>query len=747
MPPRRANKTKAQRAFEQEKARVGQILFERGEVPPPKDVFDEAWLRQWNADEALLARKPEILQILLGRGEAPPTGGMTIPWLQTWDAAEDARVKAEAKREEHARYNAKRKASPERDNRLREAKNAKRRAQTTGDAGTQHAAAQPVVAQPMVAEGDGENLQALKADFVRVAKLEAEYAMFYGTKAYRDDVSDADDDNDGPLLDDLSDDEDFPEASDDLTEDLGPPQKKQKTEGQQSSVTDSTKKPADEIRVKLVGWKRKGNARKALAQQRAAKLSSTSDCAIFEEIGNGLQDEDEVLDESEKKATVQNLPLRFRMSSDPRLGVPAVDAAVDFEDKERLERFEETARNIIRFLKTTANEFLELPKSVKRRTWKPMVSGMLTMLRNASEEYLLECLFSGIDDSVRSTLGKPDFTVDDLVNLPGGSVDQNIEKGVYVDILHIMHGSRQIQQLYVGAATGKFGLAQRWNQYLTKKLSKETGKHALEVMKSDSTVCLRALARYGQTPYPWLVCLAETFFMLYLGTIEDPGHRPDPGHCKEPFINDTLYKNVRECRRFAGLTSRIAVGLNSTWSLSQGYRYWVAYAKSACGNCSRKIVPRKDPLWEPMAFVSINPERPGEEVECRNCMAYRRRMGVNRPLREEKKLMHRKTVRTPKLCQGPNCTKELLMPGEVEVHFHKYQSNDQRSPYQCPVTGKHVPRVFQNDRVLQGRCYWVCNSCSTSKMGFASQLSGKRVGYSYAAAAYKKRQASSSEAS
>ena len=663
---------------------------------------------------------------------------MTVQWLRTWDAAEDARVKAEA---QHA-----------------EAEAQRVKAEARAEANAEARAEAKAYAQAKSRVDAFE-----KAEWNCRAKEQAEYDMFHGTSASNEHDPDAgsstigdDEDRCGSLPDDQDylsdDDEDLLEAlysmaeqeSIQNSEDLGPPQKKQKTEGQQSSVTKPVNKPATVIRVRLMGWRKRGNARKALAQERAAKLLDKSDNAIFAETGVGLEDEDQVLDDAEKEATVENLPARFRMSTDPRLGVPAVHTAADVDEKERLERFNETALKIIRFLKSTAKEYWDLPKSTKRTTWQPMVRGNLTLLKNASEEYLLECLLSGISDSVRSTLGKPDFTIDDLVNLPGGSVDQNIEKGVYVDILHLLHGTDTIRQLYVGAAAGKFGLAQRWHKYLTKRAGQETGKHSKELMKEGSTVCLRALARYGYTPYPWLVCFAETFFMLYLGTIEDPGYRAEPGHRAEAYLNDALYKKVKACRLSAGLTSRIAVGLNSTWSLSQGYR-WAAYANTACLVCKRKEVSKKDASWEPDTFISCNPERPGESVVCMNCLAYRKKFGFDRTPAKEARLEYRKTVPVPKVCQAPKCSHLLMSVHEQEQFFERCHADDERVPISCPLIGKWVHRIFQHDKILLGKHYWVCAVCQTTQMGYKSLLAGTKVNWGYFT--YKKTQALSSKAS
>lgn len=423
-------------------------------------------------------------------------------------------------------------------------------------------------------------------------------------------------------------------------------------------------------------------------------------------------------------ATVQSLPQKFRIDGDPRLGEPELDVSSNIDEEERHGRFTETARQIIRFLQFCASAYLMLPEETKCTTWKPMVPGMLQLLSRSSEDFILENLLSGIDNPVRFALGNPDFTLDDLVNLPRLPMAKILEKGVYVDILNVQEDNHLSRYLYVGAAGGKFGLAQRWQQYLDRRVKNESGKHSRGVMQDNLTVCLRGLAHYAHSSYPWLVCFAESFSMLYLGTIQNPGYRPEEGSRSGPFVNDQLYENAELCRQAAGLPTPLSTGVNTTWSLVQGYR-WGNY-RSVCINCGRKMVPRSDPRWEPLVFVSRDPQRPGEQVECHNCEVSRKQMGVTRNLGLEKRLEFRKTVPIPKKCQNPDCRHKLVPLEDLESFYEKNYQKGRRTLRQCLTTGRWVPRVFQHDDILFGRHYWVCSSCSVNRMGYAHQVPRKR---------------------
>ncbi|EUC32906.1 hypothetical protein COCCADRAFT_37255 [Bipolaris zeicola 26-R-13] len=416
------------------------------------------------------------------------------------------------------------------------------------------------------------------ANVLLLNKEETEENSYANPRAFTDD--------DDWMVDD-DDNDDAINAIQSTFEETNTSQDTEETEMQQSSVDNSAKKKR--YYPRLLGFKRKGNARKNAAKLQAMNALPGHESEIFEETGVHLKDEDQILGEEEKKATVENMPPKYRMDSDPRLGELEVDTTSHIQEGERHDRFVETARKIVSFLKSSASTYRNLPREAKKTTWKPMVSGLLTLMCRASEDFLLENLLSGIDNSVRFTLGNLDFTLDDLVNLPRWSVTKNLEKGVYVDILHIKEELEQIRQLYVGSATGKFGIAQRWYQYLQRRVKHEYGRHSKAILKPNLTVCLRGLAQYDDTRYPWLVCFAETFFMVYLGTVTDPGWRPTTGDIREAFINDELYELVGACRRAAGLPAPLSVGLNSTWSLCQGYRGGLNI-NSACFNCERKKV-------------------------------------------------------------------------------------------------------------------------------------------------------------
>ncbi|KAJ5027404.1 hypothetical protein J3E73DRAFT_381156 [Bipolaris maydis] len=344
-----------------------------------------------------------------------------------------------------------------------------------------------------------------------------------------------DEDNEWIMVDDDEDnDDETTNAIQSTFEETNTSQDKEEADIHQPSVDCSAE--SKRFYPRLLGFQRKGNARKTAAKRQAMIALPGNESEIFEETGVHLKDEDQILDEEEMQATVQNL------------GKLEVDTTSYIQEGERQDRFVETARKIVSFLKSAASKC------------------------RASEDFLLENLLSGIDNSVHFTLGNLDFTLDDLVNLPRWSVAKNLEKGVYVDVLHIKEEFEQIRQLYVGSATGKFGFAQRWYEYMQRLVKHKCGRHDQAVLKPNSTVCLRGLAQYDDTRYPWLICFAETFFMIYLGTVTDPVWRPTEDDVRRFYINNELYELVEACRRAAGLPAPLSVGLNSTWSLCQGYR-------------------------------------------------------------------------------------------------------------------------------------------------------------------------------
>ena len=557
--------------------------------------MDEAWLQQWRAIEE---RKAVATKALLSKGESLPLGGITDDQLHAWEAAEaaeeqraqaaeverlaaeDERLAAEAKAETKAAKAKEMLADPE---------SAVQR--LAAECKAKEQAAAEAEAEQLAFEARMENDHDGLAEAIYLELDKAETAQLAAEANVENDTS-------GPVVyDPLDDDDEFSRAMHlALQEELDLPEETEEAETEQPSVVESGEsKPANMYPIRIWGYKNNGNARRALAKA-AAQLDSPVDMALSTETGVGVEDEDQALNNQEKKASVQNLPTRLRMdpTSDLSLGSFLFDTFSTVEEKERHERFVEIARKIICFLKSTASDYLRLDPESKKTAWKPIVPGLLSLLSRGSEDFLLENLLSGIDIPVRSTLGNPDFTIDDLVSLPGWSIEKNIEKSVYVDIVHIKEQLELIRQLYVGAASGQFGLAQRWHDYLRPAENKVSGKHGQAIMKTNSTVCLRGLAHYGNMPYPWVVCFAESF-MLYLGTVTDPGWRPREGSVKKAFIDDELYRLVEACRHGAGLSAPLSVGLNSTWSLCQGYR-WTPYPGASCRNCKRQMVPRSDPL-------------------------------------------------------------------------------------------------------------------------------------------------------
>jgi hypothetical protein len=443
-----------------------------------------------------------------------------------------------------------------------------------------------------------------------------------------------------------------------------------------------------------------------------------ADCAIFEEEGVGLEDEDQCLNEEERAD--RRIPPRFKINSDPRLGPESGRFIDDAEFDARCEHFRKVAHDILRFLKATATEFFNIPWSQAQLRWRPTCKGVLTLLRNASEDFLLDHLLSGIEDDVQSVLGMPNFTIRDLLALPRWSMERNTEKGVYLDVLNRPRGQDRVWNLYVGSGAGKFGVAQRWYDYLEGKCKSDSTSHSKLAATDGTAINLRGLAHYGEDPFPWLPCLSETFFMLYLGTIVDPGARYEPPDFRAVLIHDDLYKIVEQCRKSVGLDAPLAYGLNYTWSIKQGYRKNPYGPNTKCGNCGRAWVPKNHPTFTAKLFSSMDQSRPGETIRCRPCRVYRRSYnGKERPSRNEMFHHFRRTVPIPAMCS--NCDRRLFSH-EERAKFG--EEGGKRADWPANTT---PARIFQDDRAFNGKCFWVCYFCQCNKMGVVYQLDGKAV--------------------
>ena len=313
-------------------------------------------------------------------------------------------------------------------------------------------------------------------------------------------------------------------------------------------------------------------------------------------------------------------------------------------------RFRTRIRIIIKELKHHVLEFWLRYKDVDDDHFQLFTRGFATLISNADPDFLLESFLGGVPEETRLVLGKSNFTVDDVLSLPRLPNTILSEKGVYVSMtkgspedtwyaastfprhfqLRLTFASREWKS-YVGSASGIHGILQRWYAYIGGRnpgARKETGRHSRAIFVEGRDINLRCLAHYGHDPIPWLTIFAESVFMIYLGTISDSGFRSDP---PSKFVHDDLYTAVDAIRAACLLDRPLAPGLNSTWSLLQGWRRRHGGIRT-CQNCDDTSEARTARGVGRTQFCSVDPTRPdGLSFKCRACSEYFRRHRVDRP--------------------------------------------------------------------------------------------------------------------
>jgi hypothetical protein len=218
-----------------------------------------------------------------------------------------------------------------------------------------------------------------------------------------------------------------------------------------------------------------------------------------------------------------------------------------------------------------------------------MTNGFAQLLGRTEEDFLVESLLDGVPESTKLVIGKEGFTLDDLIFLPRLSDSELTEHGLYIDVVEV--GDNILEwKLYVGSASGQFGVVQRWYTYLGDGNGDNTA-HIQEIRKTGRTVNLRCIAHFGFEPIHWLTPLAESVFMLYLNTIYDPRITWGKPDYSSLFIFNALYEEIKDIRSDCRLPNVKGQGLNRTWSLLQGWCNIGIKAGVACVDCGRVTVP------------------------------------------------------------------------------------------------------------------------------------------------------------
>ncbi|KAH3982079.1 hypothetical protein HBI81_245990 [Parastagonospora nodorum] len=282
-------------------------------------------------------------------------------------------------------------------------------------------------------------------------------------------------------------------------------------------------------------------------------------------------------------------------------------------------------RDIVKCLKDlVASEAWFVPEDVNPLNC--FTKGFVALIKKESVDSMTEAILRGVPDSTMSILGKEGFAVEDLLSLPRWSDQRLTEHGVYLDVLKYAPGERYQWNLYVGSGTGGFGILQRWSNYFH---GMDKTRHGKATKVAGREMNLRGLAHFGFEPKPWLPILTEGVFMLYLGTISDPGFREEKFN---RFISDELYCIVKKLRMECKLDERVARGLNSTWTFAQGWVGVAIKSGAKCVNCSREVPDKKDPTWDRHDWRHADPVNPKPDaVKCANCVIYVHKWGIERP--------------------------------------------------------------------------------------------------------------------
>ena len=354
-----------------------------------------------------------------------------------------------------------------------------------------------------------------------------------------------------------------------------------------------------------------------------------------------------------------------------------------------LQRFDDYIRLVIRQMKLTAAKFI---CNIINHQFAPMTRRFLVIAHNSDEDWLVKQVLDGIPDSTKHVLGKEGFTTSDLLSLPRWTDSDLCQKGVYLDVVCDPQHQTSRPSLYVGSAVGQDGISQRWCDYVSiGKGRVERGLHAEAISGKMESINLRGLAQYGSDPIAWLPLFSESVFMVLLGTVRDTGKRWTGKNSN--MCCDELYDCIAECRK--GLPDAIGDGLNSTWSLIQGYRTRYGGQRVRCCNveCNRPMVPKKDPLYEKHRFTSSDMTRPGESIICINCLVHtKRHQGRARPREfEERRRFRAENPRT--MCMADGCMKPL--------QYYHYKSP------QPPGFNKGC--IVNHPSLTNGKHMWYCD--------------------------------------
>jgi hypothetical protein len=402
-------------------------------------------------------------------------------------------------------------------------------------------------------------------------------------------------------------------------------------------------------------------------------------------------------DDDDTSTTAHHISERTRTSPPRRrdeatFGKPESPIACDLEEQEaRVQRLHDYVRLIVRHLKVTAAQYIkELGHSHR---FNPMTRQYTLITHNADEDWLVHQVIDSLPISTKMVLGKEDLAIDDLLSLPCWTEDKLSQHGIYLDVVKDPTMHEPIAQLYVGSATGKAGLSHRWAGYVSSGNGKShvTGLHDAAIFNKIANVNLRALAGFGHDPISWLALFCESVFMVFFGTVRDTGIRwnsRNPNMCCPE-----IYKVIEACRD--GLPAPLGPGLNSTWSLAQGFRTNYDSDRARCCNdeCRRRMVPKKHPDYQPNRFTSNDALHPGEEVKCINCTVYEKRhQGATRPRHIEERRAFR-DANPRQQCMWGDCTQLL--------QYHHWKTP--------------APEGFENgtivkDRVVtRGAYLWACS--------------------------------------
>lgn len=124
--------------------------------------------------------------------------------------------------------------------------------------------------------------------------------------------------------------------------------------------------------------------------------------------------------------------------------------------------------------------------------------------------------------------------------------------------------------------------------------------------------------------------------MVYIGTVSDPGYRNDT---TKSFVNDKLYQAIDRIRQECELDAPLASGLNSTWSLTQGWRGKKSLKK--CSNCQCTPDRFTEAGIPSPRFYNMDPTQPDGRALCSTCYQYRATHNTDRPIALETRRQQR----------------------------------------------------------------------------------------------------------